>query len=32
MNAALNDAFGRGWYLMSTVNLAHWIALRGYSS
>jgi hypothetical protein len=26
------DTYGRGWYLISTRNLAHWIATRGYSA
>ncbi len=26
------DANGRGWYMMSTANLANWIATRGYSA
>ena len=26
------DQYGRGWYMMSTLNLANWVALRGYSA
>jgi hypothetical protein len=26
------DGIGRGWYLMTTERLAHWVALRGYSA